>query len=161
MPLGPRKAVLLVGALWAVWHWPSILMGFNYGVGYWGAPVTGPLLFVLVLTFESTFYAWVTLRSGSVWSAALAHGASNASNSLAWIFFSGEQDPLIGPGVQGVIGSLGYAVLALLILFSPRALAQPAPAPAVEAQRGRASVAMCGQMVPRESGIIPCSCAEL
>jgi len=129
MPLGPRKAVVLVGAIWAVWHWPSILAGFNYGVGYWGAPVVGPLLFVLVLIFSSAFYAWVTLRSGSVWPAALGHGAINVSNRLVWIFFSGEPNPLIGPGNQGVIGSLGYAVLALLIFLGPRALAQPAPAP--------------------------------
>jgi membrane protease YdiL (CAAX protease family) len=104
-------------------------MGFNYGVGYWGAPVVGPLLFVLVLIFESAFYAWVTLRSGSVWPATLGHGASNAANRLGPILMRGEPNPLVGPGTQGIIGSLGYAVLALLIILSPRALAQPAPAP--------------------------------
>jgi membrane protease YdiL (CAAX protease family) len=129
MALGPRKAVLLVGAIWGAWHWPSIYMGFNYGVGYRGAPVVGPLLFVLVLILESAFYAWVTLRSGSVWPAALAHGASNAANRLGPILFRGEPNPLVGPGTQGIIGSLGYALLALLIILSPQALAQPAPAP--------------------------------
>jgi membrane protease YdiL (CAAX protease family) len=129
MPLGLRKAALLVGIIHGVWHWPSIFVGFNYGFGYWGAPVVGPLLFALVSIFPSAFYAWVTLRSGSVWPAALGHGAINASNTLVWIFARGEPNPLIGPGLQGVIGSLGYAVLAMLIFFSPRALAQPAPAP--------------------------------
>jgi membrane protease YdiL (CAAX protease family) len=129
MPLGPRKAVVLVGVIWAVWHWPAIFLGFNYGLAYWGAPIAGPLLFVLVLIFQSAFYAWVTLRSGSVWPAAIAHGAINASNRLAWIFNSGELNVLFGPGFQGIIGSLGYVVLGLLIFLSPRALAQPAPAP--------------------------------
>jgi membrane protease YdiL (CAAX protease family) len=129
MPLGPHKAAVLVGAIWGVWHWPAILMGFNYGLGYWGAPVVGPLLFVLVLMFESAFYAWVTLRSGSVWPAAIAHGVHNTSNKLMWFFLSGASNPLLGPGTQGIIGSLGYAVLALLIFFNPRALAQPAPVP--------------------------------
>jgi len=129
MPLGPRKAVVLVGAIWAVWHWPAIFQGFNYGLGYWGAPVVGPLLFVLVLIFDSAFYAWVTMRSGSVWPAVLLHSAVNTSDTLMSFFLSGEPNPLLGPGPQGVIGSLGYAVLALLIFFSPRALAQPAPAP--------------------------------
>jgi len=123
MPLSPRKAVLLVGAIWGVWHWPAILTGFNYGLGYWGAPLVGPLLFVVAMIFESFIYAWVTLRSGSVWPAALLHGASNASNTLVSIFFSGNPNPLIGPGAQGIIGMLGYAVLALLIFVSPRALA--------------------------------------
>ena len=123
MPLCPRKAVLLTAAIWGVWHWPAILTGFNYGVDYWGAPVVGPLLFVFVLIFPSAFYAWVTLRSGSVWPAALAHSADNASNKLMWFFLSGEPNPLIGPGVQGIIGSLGFAVLALLIFLNPKALA--------------------------------------
>lgn len=123
MPLGSRKAVLLVSAIWGAWHWPAILTGFNYGVDYWGAPVVGPLLFVFVLIFPSAFYAWVTLRSGSVWPAALAHSAGNASNKLMWFFLSGEPNHLIGPGVQGIIGSLGFAVLVLLIFLNPKALA--------------------------------------
>jgi membrane protease YdiL (CAAX protease family) len=121
MPLGPYKATLLVGVVWGVWHWPAILMGFNYGLDYWGAPAVGPLLFVFVLIFESAFYTWMTLRSGSVWPAATAHGVHNTSNKLMWFFLSGESNPLLGPGTQGIIGSLGYAVLALVI-FSARGL---------------------------------------
>ena len=33
MPLGGRKAVLLTGVIWGVWHWPVIAMGHNYGLG--------------------------------------------------------------------------------------------------------------------------------
>jgi len=65
----------------------------------------------------------VTLRSGSVWPAVLLHGAFNNSNRLVWFFFGGELSPLLGPGAQGVIGMLGYAVLALVISLSQRALA--------------------------------------
>ncbi len=65
----------------------------------------------------------MTLRSGSVWPAALGHGAINAAGALTVAYISGEPDLLIGPGQVGIIGSLGYAVLALLIFFSPRALA--------------------------------------
>jgi membrane protease YdiL (CAAX protease family) len=122
MSLGPGKAVLLVGIIHGIWHWPSIFMGSDYGFGYWGAPVVGPLLFVMTTCFASVVYAWVTLRSNSVWPAALFHGAFNVSNTLVWIFFTGELHTLIGPGAQGVVGMLGYAVLALMILFSPRAL---------------------------------------
>jgi len=132
MPLGPRKAVLLVGVVHGVWHWPSILMGSDYGFGYWGAPVMGPLLFVVMTCLSSAFYAWLILRSGSVWPAALYHGAFNASNTLVWIFAGGLPNPVLGPGTQGIIGSLGYAVLALLIFFSPRALAQAAGAQPVD-----------------------------
>ena len=123
IPLGPRKAVLIVGVIWAIWHWPSIFLGYNYGLGYWGAPVVGPLLWVWVLLPSSVFLGWLTLRSASVWPAAIAHGVNNASATVVYWFFSGTMDPLIGPSITGVVGSLGYVVLALLIFFHPRALA--------------------------------------
>ncbi len=126
LPLGARKAVLLVSVIWGAWHWPAILTGFNYGLDYWGAPVVGPLLFVLTLIFPSALYAWVTLRSGSVWPAALAHSANNVAGKLMRYFLYGAMNPLIGPGSQGIIGGLGYVLLGLLIFLNPRALAQPA-----------------------------------
>jgi membrane protease YdiL (CAAX protease family) len=123
LPLGSRKAILLVSAIWGAWHWPAILTGFNYGTGYWGAPVVGPLLFVWVLIFPSAFYAWVTLRSGSVWPAAITHSVNNAASMLMVFFISGDPSPLVGPGDQGIIGSLGFALLALPIFIIPGALA--------------------------------------
>jgi membrane protease YdiL (CAAX protease family) len=128
MPLGGRKAVLLVGVIHAVWHWPFIFMGYEYGFGYWGAPVVGPLLFVVFALYLSAFLAWVSLRSGSVWTAALGHAAINASVLLMFPFVSGDPDRLIGPLPVGIVGWLGYALLALLIFFNARALAQPMPA---------------------------------
>jgi membrane protease YdiL (CAAX protease family) len=128
MPLGGRKAVLLVGVIHGVWHWPFIFMGYEYGFGYWGAPVVGPLLFVVFVVYLSAFLAWVTLHTSSVWPAALGHAAINASVILMVYFVRGDLDRLIGPLPVGIVGWLGYAVLALLIFFSPRALA-PAAGP--------------------------------
>ena len=125
MPLGGRKAVLLVGIIWAIWHWPAIFMGYEYGFDYWGAPVVGPLLFVVITFFFSTFLSWLTLRSGSVWPAAFGHGVINISPMLVLAFIRGTPDLLIGPIHVGIIGSLGYALLALLLYFSARALTQP------------------------------------
>jgi membrane protease YdiL (CAAX protease family) len=123
LPLGSRRAVLLVSVIWGVWHWPAILLGFNYGLDYWGAPVMGPLMFVATLIFPSVFFTWVTLRSGSVWPAAIAHSMDNVSNQLMCFFIGGTPHPLLGPGIQGMIGVLGYALLGLVIFLSPRALA--------------------------------------
>jgi membrane protease YdiL (CAAX protease family) len=122
MPLGPRKAVLLVGVIHAIWHWPFIFMGYEYGFDYWGAPVVGPLLWVVMGCFLGVFLAWVTVRSGSVWPASLGHSVINNSAWLMTYFISGEPDHLIGPLPVGIIGSLGYAALALLIFFNTRAL---------------------------------------
>lgn len=123
MPLGGRRAVLLVGVIHGAWHWPVILLGYEYGFGYWGEPVVGPLLFVVFVLFLSAFLAWLTLRSGSVWPAALGHAAINASAVQMFPYLIGDADRLVGPLPVGIIGSLGYAILALLIFFSARALA--------------------------------------
>jgi CAAX protease family protein len=126
MPLGGRRAVLLLGAIWAVWHWPAIFMGYEYGLDYWGAPVVGPLLFVVISFFFSAFLGWLTLRSGSVWPAAFGHGVINVSPMLMVAFTRGAPDPLLGPLPVGIIGVLGYAVLGVLIFFNRRALAPDA-----------------------------------
>jgi membrane protease YdiL (CAAX protease family) len=135
MPLGPRKAMLLVGAIWAVWHWPAILLGLNYLSGYWGAPVVGALLWVWTLLPVSVIYGWLTLRSGSVWPAAIAHGVNNACCGLMLWFLRGPLDipvlVLIGPSTGGIIGSLGWFLVALPIFLIPGALA-PAAGPQPE-----------------------------
>jgi membrane protease YdiL (CAAX protease family) len=130
LPLGTRKAILLLGVIWGMFHWPAIFMGFQYGLNYWGAPVVGPLLFVLIIMSPNALFAWVTLRTGSVWPACIAHGVHNATSMLVIYFLRGEPDSLIGPNAEGIVGCLGYALLALLIFLIPRILAQPAPAPA-------------------------------
>ncbi len=130
MPLGPRKAMLLVGAIWAVWHWPAIFLGLNYLKGYWGEPVVGPLLWVWTLLPVSVLYGWLTLRSGSVWPAAIAHGVNNACCGLMLLFLRGPLDipvlVLIGPSTGGIIGSLGWFLIALPIFLIPGALAPTA-----------------------------------
>jgi membrane protease YdiL (CAAX protease family) len=140
MPLGGRKAVLLVGVIHGIWHWPFIFMGYEYGFGYPGAPVVGPLLFVVFVVFLSAFLAWVTVRTGSVWPAALGHAAVNASVLLMVFFVRGDLDRLIGPLPVGIVGALGYALLAVLILFNARALAQSAPATVAMAMSENAGV---------------------
>ena len=128
MPLGPRKAVLLAGAIWGAWHWPMIWLGFQYGLDYWGAPVVGPLLFVLIILSPSVVFCWVTLRSGSVWPACFAHATHNIFCKLMILFLKGKPDALIGPEPEGIVRCLGYVLLALPLLLIPRALARPAAA---------------------------------
>lgn len=124
MPLGSRKAILLTGVIWAAWHWPFIFLGYEYGLDYWGAPVIGPLLFVLVIIAPNMFYAWVTLRSGSVWPAAIGHAVNNAAGMLMVYILKGGWNQLVGPNTVGIIGSLGYVLLVLPLFFSIRFLTQ-------------------------------------
>jgi membrane protease YdiL (CAAX protease family) len=129
LPLGPRVAVLVVGVVWGVWHWPIVAMGYNYGVGYPGAPWTGMLAMVAMTTATGTFLAWVTLRSGSVWPAALGHGAINAVGGVGVLFARPSPPLLLGPTVTGLVVVVPWAALAGWLLLRPGRL-DPSPATA-------------------------------
>jgi len=128
MPIGPRKAVLLTGVIWSAWHWPMIIMGFNYGTGYWGAPVSALIVFTLIILPLSILCSWMTLRTDSVWPACIAHAENNLFCYLMVLFILGKPDVLIGPSNEGIIGCLGYVLLALPIFLIPGALAPVAMA---------------------------------
>jgi membrane protease YdiL (CAAX protease family) len=124
MPPGGRKAMLLIGLIWGVWHWPVILMGHNYGLAYPGAPFLGPLAMVWFTLILGIFLGWATLKGSSVWPAVIGHAAINGIASLGAIFVRGQPNPLLGPLPVGVIGGIGFAIVALLIFISPRGLSQ-------------------------------------
>jgi len=145
MPLGARKAVLLTGAIWAVFHWPMIFLGFNYGSGYWGAPVSGALLFVLIVMPMSVLLTWMTMRTGSIWPACFAHAENNAFCYLMILFLIGKPDVLIGPSNEGIVGCLGYVLLALPIFLIPGALA---PVAMVVTKKSKAAEKAAEQAIP-------------
>ncbi len=128
MPLGGRKAMLISGVIWGVWHWPVIAMGHNYGLSYPGYPWSGMLMMVWFTLIAGTFLGWATLRGGSVWPAVIGHGAINGIAALGILLQHGQPNPLLGPTPVGLVGSLGFAVVALVIFTSPRALRLTMPA---------------------------------
>lgn len=72
---GTLRAIVLLGFLWSMWHLPAQLAGYNYPEH----PVLGSLLLSpLELIAASLFLGWLTIRSGSFWLAAVAHGAVNS-----------------------------------------------------------------------------------
>jgi membrane protease YdiL (CAAX protease family) len=70
-----RLVALLPGAIWALWHYPNILL--------FSSKTETPLVFVLpcfslMLIGLGVFLSWLRLASGSVWPAAAFHGLHNA-----------------------------------------------------------------------------------
>jgi membrane protease YdiL (CAAX protease family) len=71
----------------------------------------------------SVLLCWVTLRSGSVWPASIGHGFINGTSSIPGMALKGTANPLLGPGLGGALGTLGYFALALVLLIHSRAFA--------------------------------------
>lgn len=117
LPLGKRKAIILQGIIWGIWHCPVILMGYNYGFDYFGAPWLGSLAMVWFTLLLGVFLAWLTLKSKSVWAANIAHGALNGFASIGALFLTKDPPLLLGPYPTGVVGSIPFLILAIVLLL--------------------------------------------
>ena len=116
MPLGGRNAMLIIGAIWGLWHWPIIFMGYEYGLSYPGAPWLGAIIFLWFTFIIGTYLGWLTLKTKNVWPAVIAHGSINGIAAIALLFVKGHPDPLFGPAVVGLVASLPFAFLAIWLL---------------------------------------------
>ncbi len=107
-----RTAVLISGVVWGLWHAPVIIMGHNYGTGYWGYPVLGILSMVVFCTAMGSCLSYLRVRTQSVWPCALAHGAANAVAGIS-IYFCVVGNTLTGPTPAGIIGGIPLICLGL------------------------------------------------
>ena len=117
MSLGGRKAMLAMGLIWGVWHWPVIFMGYEFGLSYPGFPWLGPLAMLWFTFVVGTYLGWLTLKARSVWPAALAHGSINAMGAIALLMVKGQPNPLLGPAGVGLLASLPFTLLALWLIW--------------------------------------------
>ncbi len=119
MPLGYRKALVLVGVIWGVWHFPVIAMGHNFGFGYWGAPWTGFLMMTWFTVGAGIIIGWLALRGQSVWPAVIAHAATNGIAGAGILFLqpNAQVNSLLGPISVGLIANIPWALLAIYLLW--------------------------------------------
>jgi uncharacterized protein len=87
----PVLAAAVTGGIWAVWHFPVTLRGYNYP----DHPVLGSLLFVAITMLLSYLFGWFRVRTDSIWAASLAHASTNAIGGLAVLWFAGTAGPIV------------------------------------------------------------------
>jgi membrane protease YdiL (CAAX protease family) len=112
--MGRVRGVLLLGVIWGAWHWPIILMGFNYP----GHPLLGVLLMTLYTTGLAVVLGYAVLRSGSVLLAAYLHALNNqVANFIVALGFR-PFDTAFSFGI-GIYSLATLAIVALLVLRDP------------------------------------------
>jgi uncharacterized protein len=92
---GLTGTALFSGVVWALWHYP-VLIGADYNAG---TPTWyGLTCFTVMVLAISFIFAWMRLKSGSLWTAALLHASHNLyvqsiftplthkSGNTAWFF---------------------------------------------------------------------------
>ena len=65
---------ILSGIVWSVWHYPLLIFGdYNAGTPTW----YGLTCFTVMVIAISFVFAWMRLKSGSLWTGAILHGSHN------------------------------------------------------------------------------------
>lgn len=107
-----RKAILISGVVWTLWHMPLILFGgyTNPGLPVWYAV----LMFTIMVLGINFAFGWLRLKSGSLWPAAVLHASHN-------LFVQAIFTPLtiqlaITPYIIDEFG-VGLALLGLVVAF--------------------------------------------
>jgi len=115
MGLGAVPAILVSGVIWALWHAPLILLGYNYpGVPGW----LGVVMMIGMCTIVGAIFSWLRLRSESVWPAALAHGAFNSAAGFSLIFAAaGERFDTVNATILGWSGWI-LPIAVVITLFA-------------------------------------------
>ncbi|MGO3884894.1 MAG: CPBP family intramembrane glutamic endopeptidase [Mycetocola sp.] len=110
LTLGPVRAILISGVIWGLWHAPLILLGYNYpGVPGWLGVVLMSVMCILI----GGIFGWLRVRSDSVWPAALAHGALNASAGAAVLFSAAGSQ--LNTAEASILGWSGWIVPAIVL----------------------------------------------
>jgi membrane protease YdiL (CAAX protease family) len=101
-----RKTALISGSIWALWHYPMFSLG-GYGAPY-------GLQFTAMVVGMAAVFAWMRLKSGSVWTGMLLHGTHNLL--VDRIFDPTIRDAAIMRHVWGGLG--GTLVISTLLAGS-------------------------------------------
>lgn len=107
--LGKKRGVLILGLIWAAWHYPVIWMGHNYP----GQPVLGTLMMTVFCVLLAYVIGHAVLKTGSIWLAAFMHAIiDQTANFFAGVVYM-PNNQILSFG----IGLYGMATLAIVVFF--------------------------------------------
>ena len=123
--LGLLNGRLLGGIIWGVWHWPlMLLVGYEYGMDYLGAPVLGLVVWCVFCFAMNSLLDLLYEKTSCIWVPAIAHGAFNAVAALFTVltYPADAYYNVLGPTPIGLIGLL--PVLAAAVWLTLREMKQ-------------------------------------
>jgi membrane protease YdiL (CAAX protease family) len=103
------KVALISGVIWSVWHFPLLFFAdYNAGTAWYGAAC-----FTVMVIGLSFAFAWMRLKSGSLWTAVFLHASHN-------LFIQRVFDPLtIDTGfTRYVTGEFGTALAMISLVIA-------------------------------------------
>lgn len=110
----PLLAAIITGVIWGIWHYPINLQGYNYPDNR----ILGLFIFPVFTVILSIILGWLWLKTGSVWSASLAHAATNAiGGGLTILLFMGGPN-WVFVGYPGILSWIPLGALCAWIILT-------------------------------------------
>ena len=103
MSLGRRRALLVVGLVWATWHMPLIFLTPLLPLG--NKLISLPLFYGAVVA-GSFFYGYLRIYTGSVWPSTIAHGVHNHAWGTLGVFTATSYPVIVNKYLGGDYGLL-------------------------------------------------------
>ena len=107
---GYATTALISGLIWSFWHYPILIFAdYNSGTPIW----YGLTCFTVMVVGLSFVFAWMRLKSGSLWTGVLLHGSHN-------LFIQGFFDPITANTghTKYIISEFGAALPLISIPFA-------------------------------------------
>ena len=127
---GTILACITGGIIWGLWHAPLTCTGHNFGTDYPGFPYVGIARMCLLCTLLGMMLTFITVKSGSVWPAAIMHAVLNAGPSILNGYINPEQATTwitkYYSGIWQIIVMLIIAIICLILLVSEKSCRVPA-----------------------------------
>jgi membrane protease YdiL (CAAX protease family) len=108
-PLGNKKAALLVGLIWGIWHIPIILSG----VHTYPPTTTGVILGLIFFILTGVVFAYARIKTKNIWLVVFIHGVLNSLYAFILTYLIRPDEPLKSFG----LGSYGLVCLGIIVIF--------------------------------------------
>lgn len=112
-----RKAIIVGGVIWGVWHIPLICMGYNFGTDYNGFPYVGIAMMILNCIFAGCILTMITIRTESIWPATLMHAFNNSRPSIISYNFNTYEVSRINPIHLAFILQIPIYILGIICFY--------------------------------------------
>jgi len=110
---GLPKAIIFGGIIWGVWHAPLTVKGHNFGTDYPGFPYVGIALMCIMCIFIGMMFTYITIKSGSIWPAAIMHAVNNAQPSILASFINADKLEELKPNI---VVNWGIRILPIIVI---------------------------------------------
>ena len=116
---GKTRGLLIGGVIHGAWHFPAMLMvGYEYGEDYIGAPLLGLAAFCIYTTAMGIISDFLYVRTGSIWLTAILHGMINSEASPRMLMGSSHPErSVFGPVDIGLIAAIPMITCAAFLLW--------------------------------------------